>query len=94
MRLLAIAVTLVLAACATDRPAPEPIVRTVEVKVPVQVPCRPELGEEPAYPDTDEALAMAPDIFVGVQLLKSGRGLRIQRDREKTAALAGCAGAP
>jgi hypothetical protein len=54
--------------------------------------CHPKLGPEPAYPDTDAALQATPDIFEGVKLLLEGRLERIQRDREKSAALAACAG--
>jgi hypothetical protein len=80
-------VLLLLTGCATDGAG---------AKVPVNVPvyCHPKLGAEPAYPDTDAALQAAPDIFTGVQLLLEGRLERIQRDREKSAALAACAGPP
>lgn len=81
----AFAAVLILAGCATDG---------VTAKLPVSVPiyCHPKLGPEPAYPDTDAALQSVPDIFEGVKLLLEGRLERIQRDKEKSAALDACAG--
>lgn len=82
---------LLLASCtSTPRPLPEPIVQTVEVKVPIAVPCDPDIGPEPAYVDTPEAIAAAPDIFARTVLLLAGRIQRIARDEVKTAALAEC----
>jgi len=80
--------------CATT---PEPTIRTVEVKVPVPVPCKVDVGPEPAYPDTDEALRRrdgeTPTAHVvrTTPLLVAGRMLRIARDIEKSAALEACA---
>ena len=71
-------------------PPPDPKVVTVTVDHPVAVQCRPDIGPEPAYPDTDAALKAAPDLFHRVQLLVAGRLLRIARDGQKTAALAQC----
>lgn len=78
-----------LAACG-HRPAPPPIIKTIEVQVPVPVYCNPNLGPEPAYVDNDEALAAAPDILSAMTLRIVGRLQRIDRDREKSAALDGC----
>ena len=63
------------------------------VNVPVATPvyCHPDLGPEPAYPDTDAALQATPDIFEAVKLLLKGRLMRIQRDAEKSSALQACA---
>ncbi len=61
------------------------------VEVPVHVPCNPDIGPEPDYPDTDAAIRAAPNIFVRAQLLMAGRVMRIARDVEKTVALAKCA---
>lgn len=72
--------------CAT----PEPTIRTVEVKIPVAVPCKVDVGPEPQYVDTDAALKAAPDLFARVKLLVAGRLQRIQRDLEKSAALKAC----
>lgn len=81
---------LVVASCAgVPKPPPEPVVQIVEVKVPVPVRCVPDLGPEPAYADTNEALAAA-DIFEAVKLLLAGREQRIARDRVKSAGLDGC----
>ncbi len=76
------AATLALAACATTKPTPpEPVVVIQEVKVPVPVPCKvlDAIGPEPTYPDTDAALAAAPNLFARVQLMLQGRLLRMQR---------------
>ena len=87
---LAALAALLLSACVTAGAQGPAAVRTVEVPVPVT--CTPALGPEPAYPDTDAALAAAPDLFARVRLLVAGRLMRIARDAEKTAALAACAG--
>lgn len=65
----------------------------VNVPVAVVVPCKAaqDLGPDPAYPDTDDALKTAPDVFEAAKLLLEGRLMRIQRDAEKTAALNACA---
>lgn len=89
---LSAAAVLPLGACGTV-PAPEPIVQTKVVEVPVPTPCKPQLSPEPQYPDTDEALAGVTDVFQGTQLLKAGRKMRIAREGELDAALQGCAGA-
>ncbi|WP_313012855.1 hypothetical protein [Brevundimonas sp.] len=82
---------LLMAGCTpTPKPVPEPVVRIVEVKVPVAVACDPDIGPEPAYVDTPEAIAAAPDIFARTVLLVAGRVQRIARDGVKTAALDGC----
>ncbi len=80
-----------LSGCASG-PAETPPVRVRTVEIPTPVRCRPQLGPEPDYPDTDAALRAAPDLFARVRLLLAGRLLRIARDEEKSAALAGCAG--
>ena len=82
---------LLLASCGTNaKPAPEPVVVFKEVKVPVAVACSPDIGPEPAYVDTAEAIAAAPDIFARTVLLVAGRVQRIARDQVKTAALDEC----
>lgn len=86
---------LMLASCASARPSPpEPVVQIVEVKVPVAVPCAPDIGPEPTYTDTAEAIAAAPDIYARVRLLVAGRLQRIARDQVKTAALDQCRSLP
>jgi len=80
-----------LSACAS-RPPPEPIVRVVETRVPIPVPCNPRLGTPPAYPDTDAAIEAATDIFDLAKLYRAGRGLRSAWIAELEAALAGCRG--
>lgn len=88
IRFPVLAAVLALAACATPSP-PEPIVRVVEVKVPVPVYCDPQTGPEPAYADRPEAVADA-DIFDAVKAVLAGREQRMARDQVKTAALDGC----
>lgn len=80
-----------LAACSgTPKPAPEPVIVTQRVEVPVSVPCVVHMPI-PEYVDTDAALAAAPDIFALVKLLLAGREQRAQIDREQAAAASGCA---
>lgn len=68
---------LALAACGATA-SPEPIVRTVEVKVPVAVSCvPPTLGDEPVYVDTDAGLRAAAGPEDRFQLMAAGR---IQRN--------------
>lgn len=90
----ALALCLTVAACASGPalPPPEPIIRTVEIKVPVQVPCPAleKLGAEPIYPDTDAALKAAANLFERVKLLMAGRVLRMARGAAVAAALASC----
>lgn len=79
-------VTISLAGCSSNgqhRLASEPIVRIVEVPVPVASACVPAtLGEAPNYPDTDAALKSAADAAERYLLLGAGRPLRIARLRE------------
>jgi hypothetical protein len=81
---------LALAACTTTPPAPQIVTKTVQVAVPVA--CKPAVGPEPAYPDTDAALKAAPDVYQRVKLLVAGRLERIAREAELTAALGACEG--
>ena len=82
---------LLLASCGTTaKPVPEPVVQIVEVKVPVAIACDPDIGPEPAYVDTPEAIAAAPDIFARTVLILAGRVQRIARDGVKSAALDEC----
>lgn len=93
MNKLSFALLAGLSACATPHaPPPEPVVRTVEVQVPVYraCPAADRLGAEPAYPDTAAALQAAPDLGVRVGLLLAGRVLRIARLSAYRAAVAAC----
>lgn len=83
---------ILLTGCATTRTPPEPVVRTVEVKVPVPTPCKAltELGTEPKYPDSDAALTGATDLFERVKLLLQGRLLRQARLGQYQAARNSC----
>ncbi|WP_270376218.1 hypothetical protein, partial [Marinicauda sp. Alg238-R41] len=62
MKAILAALGLSLAGCASVA-SPEPIVRTVEVRVPVPVPCVPADADltGPDYPDTDAELLAAED---------------------------------
>jgi hypothetical protein len=76
-----------LTACAT---ASEPTIRTVRVEVPVAVKCATDPGPRPEYPDTDAAIAGAPNVFELAKLYRAGRGLRIAREAVLEASVAGC----
>jgi hypothetical protein len=91
--LLAFLATPALTGCATTpHDLPEPVVRTVEVKVATPVPCPAlaALGDEPAYPDTEEAIKNAPSIGELARLYAIGRLMRSQRLSEYVAAKTGC----
>jgi len=79
------------AACASA-PTPEPVVRTVEVAVPIATPCRVSVGPAPAYVDSADALRQAADIFEAMKLRAAGRAQRQAREAVLEAALDGCAG--
>lgn len=83
---------ILLAGCAT-RPtaAPEPIVTTIRVNVPVTAPCVPaSLQPANEYPDTDSALRRASDAAERYLLLVAGRALRVARLNELEPIVAGC----
>lgn len=94
MKKLIILAALALGACGgrVTMPPPEPIIRTVEVKVPVAVPCKAlaDMGDETAYPDAPAALQAAANIFDRVSLLLQGRVLRDARLAEYQAAKRSC----
>lgn len=89
MKRAAILIALSLTACATK---PEPVIRyqTVEVRVPVSVPCDPDIGPEPTYAATPEAIQAAPDIFRLTVLILAELQQRKARDEVKTAAIEAC----
>lgn len=89
--ILLLIVLIFVSACASGSP-PEPQIRTVEVSVPVQVPCEAlkALGAEPDYPDTEEALLSAPNLFERVRLMAQGRLLKNARLAQYAAARASC----
>ncbi|WEK38666.1 MAG: hypothetical protein P0Y50_08880 [Candidatus Brevundimonas colombiensis] len=91
IRVTVVLACLMLTACAT-RPAPEPVVRTVDVLVPIATPCRVSVGPAPDYVDSDEALRTAADIFEAMKLRIAGRDQRQAREAVLQAALDGCAG--
>jgi hypothetical protein len=83
---------LALAACKTA-PIPEPVIQTVEVRVPVSSPCVPSKYDRtrPEYVDTEAALRAAVDAAERYQLLWGGRMQRIAREGENEAVISGCA---
>lgn len=91
IRIVALMACLSLCACARPT-APEPVVRTVEVLVPVATACRPDIGPAPQYADTPEALREAANIFDAMKLRAAGREQRQAREAVLQAALDGCAG--
>lgn len=82
---------LALAACATDGRTQ---IETRVVEVPTPVPCKINLGSEPAYPDTDAAIHAAPNVAERARLYAAGRKMRIARQAEEDAALAKCSAVP
>jgi hypothetical protein len=93
LALIALAAAVGLGGCKTVPSKPlEASVRTVEVKVAVPVPCRAleTLGPEPAYPDTDAAIAAATGIGQLAALYAKGRAMRVQRLLEYSVAKAAC----
>lgn len=90
LRLILFTLAFALAACGGESPPVEPLVRTVRVEVPVPTSCALKVGPKPDYPDGDEALRAAPDLFERVKLLLAGRGMRQSREAELEAALAPC----
>lgn len=81
-----LAVSFTCAACAT---APEPRIITRTVEVPISVPCAVTVTE-PAYVDTDEAIAEAPDVFELAKLYAAGRLQRLAALAQYRAAVSGC----
>ena len=78
------------AGCKTTPSEPSVRVEKVYVAQPVPCPALAQLGPEPAYPDTDEAIAAAPSVGVLAQMYRAGRLLRTQRLAEFTAAVTAC----
>lgn len=91
MRLVIIpALALLAPACATTQ-TPEPITETVEVRVPVAVPCVPDsVPGEPEYADSDEALLAAEDAAEFYALVLAGRDQRTARLAELEPIIRGC----
>lgn len=73
-----------------DCPPPKLQIEKVNLAVPVPCPALAKLGSEPAYADTDAALAAAPDIFEVTRLLLKGRLQRLQRANAYAAARVAC----
>jgi hypothetical protein len=74
------ALALLITACASTQTPPEPVVETVEVRVPVAVTCVPDgLSGPPEYADTVDALLAAEDAAMRLALILAGRDQRIAR---------------
>lgn len=93
-----LALALTLAGCgAGTLPPPEPIIQTIEVEVPVDNPeCARTAEAEvvasaPDFPDSDERLREAPNLFERVKLLLAGRELRMDYERRLEDAIRACA---
>lgn len=68
MRRTVLLLPILLAACGTPG---QPEVKLTPVNVAVPMPCKVDIGADPRYPDTDEALAAVPFPGAGARLLKS-----------------------
>lgn len=80
-----------LAACASNKSRPEPIVVPQKVTVPVAGDCVPaSLGTAPDYVDSNDALRAAADAAERYQLLWAGRAQRTGRLNELEVVVAGC----
>lgn len=87
---LAVALSLLLASCATTRPAVK--VEPVEVQVAVPVPCKPE--QVPARAHPFDQLEPGADIFTQVVTLLADRVSRAKEIMELRAANSGCKPGP
>lgn len=85
---LGIFIALSLAACHLT-PPPEPIIKTVEVRIPTPVPC-PAMVNRPAFADED--LPSATDIFDAARKAKIGLLQRQDYENGLEAELRACAG--
>jgi hypothetical protein len=73
----------------------EPTVRTVEVKVPIVMPCPDARALAPVYPDTDAAIAAAiaaRDLEGLARVLLAARPLHYQRHAEDNGQIKACGG--
>lgn len=78
-----------LSGCART-PPPEPVIKTVEVKTPVPVPCKAEVTVTKSY--ADEAAETLADIRDQVAALLMGRAQRKADVERLTGAVVGCGG--
>lgn len=86
------ALALLIPACASTQTPPEPVVQTIEVRVPVAVPCVPDgVSEPPEYADSREALLAArDDPALAYALVQAGRDQRDARLAEIEPVIRGC----
>lgn len=90
LMLLVLACAGSLAGCGTVPAAPEPVVRTVEIRVPVPVPCidAAAIPARPAVNTLDEILALPNAVAVGV--LMTQHNLLLAYAGEMEGAMTGC----
>lgn len=88
----AAAITLIgsLSACGQSGVRPEPEIRTVEVKIPVPVPCKSEVTVSQHY--SDEAAEFVADIYEQAKALLQGRKERIADQKRLEGGVVGCGG--
>jgi hypothetical protein len=77
-------------ACAACASSTGRVTSIREVPTPLIATCHPSIAAAEPFPDSDEALRAAPNLFGRVRLLVAGRLLRIARQRELEAALRAC----
>jgi hypothetical protein len=80
-------VSLMIFGCAGE---PQIVTRTVEVSVPLPVPCVVMVGPEPSYSDTPDKITAAANIAERTRLLLLGRNERIAYILKLQAASSGC----
>jgi hypothetical protein len=87
MRAAVVVLCLALASCGHMR---EPRIVTRDVVIEKPVPCKVKAPAAPSYPDTDAAIAAAPDVFERGKLFIAGRLMRIAHEAQLRAALRAC----
>lgn len=87
IRAAALILAFTLAGCGTTRP-PAPEVRTVEVKIPVPVPCMVQPVTKPAF--AVDALPLGSSVPAQMRALRAERKQRIGYEAELEAALQHC----
>lgn len=90
--LMMLAALAVLAGCAAAPPKTIAISKPVQVLAPIVAKCDVKVQPEPAYPDTDAAVASADNLTELAKMYRGGRALRAARIAYLTALLAQCVG--
>jgi hypothetical protein len=89
LRLAAFALLLGLSAC-THTPPPEPQIKVVETKVPVQVPCHVTVEVHKNY--SDAAAELITDIYEQAKALLQGRKERMADQKRLEGGVVSCGG--